>query len=318
LSAALDTLELTRHGLLDSLGEGSGVGDWAEVVAAYARDVAVTAPAELLPELAADLELLQATTAATPQTASALTGSTAELAGLMALTLTGLGRSRAAMRWWRTARAMADRSDDARVRSSVRSWEVVSGITERRPLPELLDLAGEAQAIADRPSCSAQALSGRAQVLALLGNPEAARQAVDDLAAVVADLPADLLSESSLLGWPSYRLPCVESYVYTALGDTMLGYLAQEQALSLCPAEHRRERAEVELHLAWCLVQDREVAAGLATAMRVLVELPDQWHTEFLYDAAGRVLSAVPAADLGRPAIRDYRELLVRRPYQRR
>jgi hypothetical protein len=49
--------------------------------------------------------------------------------------------------------------------------------------------------------------------------------------------------------------------------------------------------------------------------MRVLVELPDQWHTLSLYEAGGRVLSAVPGKELVRPAVRDYRELLGRRPY---
>ena len=63
---------------------------------------------------------------------------------------------------------------------------------------------------------------------------------------------------------------------------------------------------------------DGEVAAGLALAMRVLVELPDEWHTHYLYDAAGRVLSAVPGKELVRPAVRDYRELLGRRPYLNR
>jgi hypothetical protein len=53
-------------------------------------------------------------------------------------------------------------------------------------------------------------------------------------------------------------------------------------------------------------------------AMRVLVELPDQWHTHYLYDAAGRVLSAVQGKELGRAAVRDYRELLTRRPYLNR
>jgi hypothetical protein len=49
-------------------------------------------------------------------------------------------------------------------------------------------------------------------------------------------------------------------------------------------------------------------------AMRVLVELPDQWHTHYLYDAAGRVLSAVQGKELCRAAVRDYRELLTRKP----
>jgi hypothetical protein len=91
-----------------------------------------------------------------------------------------------------------------------------------------------------------------------------------------------------------------------------------ERALELCPLQNVAERAGFELGLARCLVLDGEVAAGLATAMRVLVELPDQWHTHYLYDSAGRVLSAVQGKELGMAAVRDYRELLTRRPYLNR
>jgi hypothetical protein len=86
----------------------------------------------------------------------------------------------------------------------------------------------------------------------------------------------------------------------------------------LCPVQNVAERAGFELGLARCLLLDGEVAAGLATAMRVLVELPDQWHTHYLYDSAGRVLSAVQGKELGMAAVRDYRELLTRRPYLNR
>jgi hypothetical protein len=65
-------------------------------------------------------------------------------------------------------------------------------------------------------------------------------------------------------------------------------------------------------------VVEGEVATGLAVAMRVLVELPDPWHTHPLYDVAGRVLSAVQGEELGRAAVRDYRELLRRRPFDNR
>jgi hypothetical protein len=127
-----------------------------------------------------------------------------------------------------------------------------------------------------------------------------------------------VLGDSSLFGWPAYRVHSVGSFVYTSVGDTAAAYEAQDRAFDLCPAEYLRDRAELQLQRAHCLVQDGEVAAGLATAMRVLVELPDHCHTEFVYAAAGRVLSVVPAVDLGRPAVRDYRELMLRRPYQQR
>jgi hypothetical protein len=59
-----------------------------------------------------------------------------------------------------------------------------------------------------------------------------------------------------------------------------------------------------------------EVTLALALAMRVLVELPDEWHTYYLYDDADRVLSAARAREPGHPAIRDLAVLLERRAYR--
>jgi transcriptional regulator with XRE-family HTH domain len=316
LAAGTSTLEATRHGLAGSFGQVPATDEWAAVIATYSRDFATTAPADLLPELSADLDLLRA--AAGSQAPAALAVPAAELAMLMALTLAGLGKGRAAWRWWRTAQHAADSSGDAAIRSLARSLEAIHGLYERRPRPELLEIADQALALADRPDRTARALAARAQVLAVAGRAEEARLALRESVAVTAALSAEVLGDTSLFGWPAYRVHCVGSFVFTAVGDTAAAYEAQDRGFDLCPAEYLRDRAELQLQRAHCLVQDGEVAAGLATAMRVLVELPDQWHTEFLYAAAGRVLSVVPAVDLGRPAVRDYRELLARRPYQQR
>jgi len=67
--------------------------------------------------------------------------------------------------------------------------------------------------------------------------------------------------------------------------------------------------------LAECLVVDGEVAAGVALAMRVLVELPDEWHSYYLYDVGERVLSVVREKEPGLRSARDLQELLRRRVY---
>lgn len=334
LPGTVDLLEASRHSLAVSLGRVQDVDEWAAVTTSYARDVVTTPPAALLPDLAADLELLRAT--ASRATASdgtaALTAPAAELAVLIALTLTALGRTRAAGRWWRTARATADSSAERWVGSFARGWEVTSGLSEHRPLPELLKLAEEALTLADDPlvpvddalvlagrrGCAARALAARAEVLASAGRVADALTSLREFLAVACDLPRESSGGTSLHDWPEYRVCGVESFVHTRLGDTRAAYVAQDRTLACCPTESLHERAEIELQLAQCLVVDGESAAGLAVAMRVLVELPDEWHTHYLYDAAGRVLSAVPGKDLGRAAVRDYRELLTRRPYQRR
>jgi tetratricopeptide (TPR) repeat protein len=290
-------------------------------VASYARDVFTTAPADLLPELTADLELLwHRAASATDRTAAALAIPAARLGVVMALTLAGLGRTREARRWWRTARDTADQTGDPRTSLLVRGWEAVSGLYEHRPPAELLGITDEALALTAHRDCAAAAgvLAGRAQVLALLRRDADARQTLQDLAAVTAALPSDVLGdETSMFGWPEYRLRHTESYVYTAIDDYPAAYAAQDQAFDLYPPELRREHAMVQLHRAACLVGEGEVN-GLGYAMRVLIELPDHCHDEVLYDVAGRVLTAVRPGDLGRPVVRDYRDLLVTRPHLRR
>jgi tetratricopeptide (TPR) repeat protein len=315
-------LEAVRRGLTGSVGKVLHADEWSAVTTNHARDFPVTPLVELLPELTGDLQLLRAEAADTSATAGwtspELAVPAAELSVLIALTLTGIGRLRVAERWWRTARAAADSSAEPRVRSLARGWEALSGLSERRPLADLLELTEDALALADRPSCIARALAAGAQILAQLDRAEDAQRALHDLLAVTDDLPVQPVGATSLFDWSEYKTSWVAGLVRVALGETDSAYMALDRALALCPTGSLRERAELELVLARCLVLDGEVAAGLAVAMRVLVELPDQWHSHYLYEAAGRVLSAVQGKDLGRAAVRDYRELLVRRPYHNR
>ena len=312
LSAGVDVLEAVRHGVAGSFGQVREVEEWSAVVAGHAADFPTTPAAELLPELAADLQLLRASAAAG---STELAVPAAELAVMIAMSLTAVGRMRAAARWWRTARSTADSSAEGWIGGRVRSWESISGLSEQRPLPELLELAEQGHTLVAQPRDIGRALAARAKVLASLELETEAREALRQLLACFDEPPAQEDGATSLFGWAQYEVHGLESFVYTALGDTPAAYVAQDRALTLCPGEHLRERAELELQLAQCLVLDGEVAAGLATAMRVLVELEDRWHTQSLYDAAGRVLFAVQGRELGRPAVRDYRELLKRRPY---
>ncbi|MEV6281525.1 helix-turn-helix domain-containing protein [Kribbella sp. NPDC051770] len=331
-SSGADLLEAVRHSMAGAFGQSPDSAEWARVTATYATDLGITPPADLLPELTADLDLLHRSAAAE------LAVPAAELAVLVALTLTALGRPRAAGRWWRTARATADSADARWIASQTRSWQVISTTTEttganlqghtaagadpRQVSPpegeplragssagsELLELAVDALTLAERPQDQARALAAQARLLAILGRPEEARQAVRLL-------PGGVDRSGSVFGWAAYEPSSIESFVHTALRDTASAYIALDEALGLCPAERRRETAELRLMLAECLVLDGDVSTGLAMAMRTLVELEDQWHSPGLYDAGGRVLAAVQGKELTRPAVRDYRELLRRRPF---
>ncbi|WBQ07130.1 helix-turn-helix domain-containing protein [Kribbella sp. CA-293567] len=314
LPAGVELLETVRHQLAGSFGPGREVAEWRAVATGHAHDFATTPPAERLPELTADLQLLRAGAAAG---SAALAVPSAELAVMIALTLAELGRLRAAERWWRTARATADSSAERRIASLARSCEATSGLAEHRPLEGLLELADDALLLADRPADVARALAARARVLAAQGEAAQAQQAVQDLRTVTIDLPGRSAVSDSPFEWAGVETPAVEGRVCAALGDTLGAYVALDQALGLWSLE-MTARAELELVVACCLVMDGDVAAGLAVAMRVLVELPDQWHTHHLYDAAGHVLAAVRGDEAGRAGLWDYQALLRRRPFDNR
>jgi hypothetical protein len=316
-----ELLEAVRHGVAEAFGQSSAGTEWAAVTAAYARDFEVTSAADLLPDLTADLDVLHR--AADPRTTE-LAVPAAEFAVLIALTLSTLGRPRTAGRWWRTARSTADGSGAPWIASQARSWQVISSVTEAAGPQqvrgssgagpgtstggELLELAVDALISAEHPRDRARALGAQARLLAVLGRPDEAQQAVRLL-------PDGIDSSPSVFGWASYEPPSVESFVHTVLADTSSAYVSLDRALGLCPAELRREAAGLRLLLAECLVLDGDVSTGLAMAMRTLVELEDHWHSPGLYDAGGRVLAAVQGKELTRPAVRDYRELLRRRPF---
>lgn len=285
-------------------------GAWEEVPADDLADLRKIPPARLLPELASEIHLLNAR-----RSPGASGARVAQLSVLVATTLTGLGQVRAARRWWLAARVAADSSGEGWVRSLVRVREAVSGLAERRPLAQLLEMAQEglAHAVQGPAALVAQARGARAQVLAEMGRTAEAHQALQEM--VGAELPAASTASGSLADWASYEVHSVEGRVCSRLGYGIAGCVMLSRALELCPGDWLGERAGVEMELAECLVLDGEVAAGLALALRVLVELPDEWHTYYLYDAGERVLSAVREKEPGGAAVRDLQELLRRAPY---
>ena len=314
-NGSLAALEATRQGLAAALGDVPDAGEWSAIAATYTREFFTVAPAELLPELSADLLVLQRVLGAREGRAAAdLARSAAQLGVVQAMTLAGLGQLRAARRWWHTARTAADLSRDTSMRVWVRSWDAVNGLYERRPLPAVLALIDETLAISTRPSAGvAGALAGRAQAYALLGDTERSKVALRKLSAVTERMPdAVVADEQSMHGWPEYRLRHTESYVHSQLGEIEPAYDAQDRASLLYPPELAREHAQVELHRARCLVLEGHLADGLGHALRTLVELPDQFHNQSVYEMGGHVLTAVPAGEYGRSAVLDLRALVNR------
>jgi tetratricopeptide (TPR) repeat protein len=196
-----------------------------------------------------------------------------------------VGETRHARRWWRTARQAADASGDAQTRVWVRGWEVANGLYEQRPMSVILERASESTTIAVRMVCAGAAglYAGTAQTLAAAGRADEAVAALRRVAELTDQLPACVVAdEDSMFGWPEVRLRHTESYVYTALGDTMQAYTAQKRALELYPASLARERAAMLLHRATCMVHEGDVGGGLDYAAQVLEDLPAEHRTELV------------------------------------
>jgi transcriptional regulator with XRE-family HTH domain len=287
-----DPLEAAWHGLVTAFG-GT---DAAASLGAF-RTVP---PARLLPELITDLRM-------TPSAVVA-----AQLSVLTAQTLTGFGQASTARRWWQAARTAADSSADSAVQSSVRAREAVSGLAERRPPAQLLQTAEEALAVASGGAV-VQAHAARALVLAELKHRGQAHRALQELIGVADELRSASTSSGPLDDWAPYEVHGVEGRVCARLGYGAAGCVLLARAVELCPEDWLGERSRLQMGLAECLVVDGEVAAGVALAQRVLVELPDEWHTYYLYDDAARVLSAVRTRQPGMAG--TLQELLGRRPY---
>ncbi len=285
-----DPLEAAWHGLVTAFGgteTPASLGDFRSVP-----------PARLLPELITDLRVARSAVLA------------AELSVLTAQTLTSLGQASTARRWWQAARTAADSSADSAVQGSVRAREVISGLAERRPPTQLLATAEEALAVG---GAVVQAHAARALVLAELKRHGQAHRALQELIGVADELPSASTSSGPLGDWAPYEVHGAEGRVCASLGYGAAGCVLLARAIELCPEDWLGERSRLQMGLAECLVVDGEVAAGVALALRVLVELPDEWHTYYMYDDAARVLSAVRARQPGMAA--TLQELVRRRLY---
>jgi transcriptional regulator with XRE-family HTH domain len=302
---------------LEALRQGIGVSldadhdSWEQVAADYGRAFYTTPHEQLLQHLVGDLTVLQQMIAGqTGRRRRALTRAAGQLSVIVAMALAASGQSHVAARWWTSAQHAADEAADLDTQILVRSWMVVSGGYERRPLPDLIMLADETAAmVAGRATSAVAGLhAGRAQALARAGRYDDAIAAVDAVETVTARIPADVArDEESLFGWPEHRLLHTQSYVYTHVGELDAAANAQDRALTLYPASQARLRTQVALHRAACLIKDGHVSDGLRYAADLLDDLPREHHNTVLYEVARQVLATVPAVERARPEVGDLR-----------
>ncbi|HZN72674.1 MAG TPA: helix-turn-helix transcriptional regulator [Micromonosporaceae bacterium] len=287
--------------------------DWQRIAADYGEAFYSTAPTELVEQLGGDLAVLHHRLVAAKDrlVIRDLQRAVGLLSVVLALTLAGMGQTAVARRWWSVGRKAADESGDHETQIMVRAWEVVNGPYAGRPLDEVITLADHAVALADGLPCAGTAgvLSGRAQALALAGRADEARESVRQAEEVTGRLPSSTVDNAdSIFGWPEVRLRHTESYVYTEIGAVSDARGAQDRALVRYPASLARERTQVQLHQANCLIRSGFVTDGLRHAVDVLHALPTRKHNQSLYHIARRVTAVVPDSERQRPAVHELLE----------
>jgi hypothetical protein len=313
VSAPMLAVEAARHGLTPGLAEQRAEApaeEWHAIVREYGYSYQTTAPAELADSLVVDL--LGIGHAVDRQRDEAvlreLYRAASLLAALMALTVANLGHPRHAERWWRTARATAERSGSAETAVWVRGREVVRGLYERRPLGAVLRLVeeGERYAVA-----APELLAGKAQALALAGRPEEAAAALHTLEGVFEGLPEEVTSDRDThFAWPEDRLRFTETYVHCHLGDVRRAELARRRAEQLYPAGDRRGPTQLGLLHALALVRAGDVGEGVLLAREVMSGLRPADHVLPTVDLGERVLDAVPPAQRQRTPVTEFRDCL--------
>lgn len=313
----LEQVELLRRGLHDVVSTGSmteaAVDDWEQNAISHGRATRYRPAGALLVELSADFAELQRSLGGR-QTSSALrrlTRVTAQMAGLMFLTLIKLDAPSAARNWARTARVAADEADDPAIRSWVRAQEAYVHYYAGN-LKEALDVARHAQALAGEAACVGVPLAAalEARTLAVLGQDADARDAVRRAEGAVGLLDAEALVPSAF-GYNEAQLRFHEGNALTHLHDTRGAWAAQERALELYPTSDYLDRTLLQLDRSSCLVYDGDAATAMTHATQTLADLTDEQRSGLILMRGHQVLNTLSSSQRALPAAREFHDLLI-------
>jgi hypothetical protein len=314
LTDALETIRRRVDRALDG-GGAQQVGEWEQIVAEYGYAYVASPPRQLVSGIAADLVAVQSVMDRIDEGDpryrdwSRISGG---LATLMAACVADQDGPRAARHWWGTAQRAADASADLDLRLQVRHKRIVHGLYEGRPLPALLREAAAAEELAGGHACAGLAgvRSGRAQLLALDGQQEAARAELRRAEEVFGRLPASVTSGvATFHGWAETRLRFTETFVNAYLGREAETDTAAGQALKLYPAAHRAA-IQIELLQALSRVTSGDITEGVRHAHQVYSATSPEQRNNLTDDTARRVVQCVPSDQRQRREVAAYYDLV--------
>ncbi|WP_067488703.1 transcriptional regulator [Actinomadura hibisca] len=304
--------EPVRQLLADALdSEPRTLEEWHLAYLDHRYGLASRSPAQVRDALIIDLIAVRRQLAtAGPREKPELERVVAALSTVLANALTRLGEDGAAIRWWRTAKAAADRSEDLDLRLMVRAEEAGCGLYGQRPPAMVLHLAEQAGHLADGPARSGLVMAGchRAKALALEDRREEAHRALADVTELLSgQVPAAEHGYSDQILISSFHF--AQSWVYARTGDEGPAADARARVLET-PGLDYQYRTNVGLHEAQCTVIKGGVDTGVRQAADILAELPAQQRSHVIGETGRAVLRAVPVEQRQRAAVRELREVL--------
>ncbi len=312
----LNQLELLRRSLNETITETAmipaSLDDWEQMVFQHGQATRHRAPILLLGDLSADLEELHGALSRcrSPSALRRLTRVTVQMAGLMCLTLIKMDERAAFRRWARTARLAADEAGDPLTYSWVRAQEAY-GHYYSGDFAEAIHVAQHAQVLSGQVSSVgvvlAAALESRAQ--AAFGRDDETHAALQRAEACLSRLDADAIGTSAF-NYNEAQLRFHEGNALTHLHDTSAAWLAQETALSLCPASDYMDRTMTQLDRAHCLAYDGDVTAAVAVMVDAATPLTDQQRQGIIAARVREILAVLPLKYCAFPVIRDLYDLL--------
>lgn len=313
----LHQIELLRRGLHHAITEGAmteaDLGDWEQTALRYGQASRYRPAGMLLAQLVDDLADLKRSIQLCGSSSALrrLTRVSAQMSGLMCLTLVKLDHRSAFRRWARTARIAADEAGDPVTHSWVLAQEAY-GHYYSGDLTDAIDVAGHAQDLVPNAPCVGAALAAalEARAYAALGRHRETEEALRRAETILARLDAGSLVPSAF-GYNEAQFRFHEGNAYTHLHDTRSAWQAQERALELAPLGDYTDRTLTQLDRASCLVHDGNASEGTSYATESLVNLTDQQRQGIIALRACEIAAAVPGKHQALPSVRELRDLLM-------
>ena len=319
LSQALGTVR-SAFGKTVGYDERNHLDYWEEATVEYGYSYLYASPADLVPDLAADLLVVRSIIRRIADRDSAEYRSWCRIGGalsaLMAKSLSNLGYSRNSREWWSMAHHLAEASRDRNLELLVCGEHIIHGLYEKRTVPALLRQVRSAAEIANNPPCAGllDLTGARAQVSVIAGDYSSAEEDLRKTQEILGKIhPSSTANGTGLMMfWGEAELRYTEAWVYSHMGEAVKTDRAADQAFSLYPASDKRSPVQIKLMQAFARVRHGDITEGIQHAQAVYQPLMFERTT--MVDALARgVLDAVPAEEWKRSDVADYRELVASR-----